>query len=136
MLRYKRSAEAVLDSSDGDLVVDPVNPFRDGLVSSFTMILFAEIADKTFFIAAIMAMRYSKLIVFMGAWSALAVMTGLSVALGYVVTFIPQYITHIIAGILFFVFAIQMFYEGNSSRDGRWLCPVFRTFEQKWTNEN
>ena len=123
MLRYKRSAEAVLDSGD-DQLVDPAlassNPFRDGLVSSFTMILFAEIADKTFFIAAIMAMRYSKLIVFMGAWSALAVMTGLSVALGYVVTFIPQYITHIIAGILFFVFAIQMFYEGNfSSRDGR-----------------
>ena len=40
--------------------------FRDGLVSSFTMILLAEIADKTFFIAAIMAMRYSKLVVFLG----------------------------------------------------------------------
>jgi len=115
MLRYKRSAaEAVLDSSDD--IVDTANPFRDGLVSSFTMILFAEIADKTFFIAAIMAMRYSKLIVFLGAWSALAVMTGLSVALGYVVTFIPQYITHIIAGVLFFVFAIQMFYEAYKNR--------------------
>lgn len=117
MLRYKRNAEAVLDTSDD--IIDPTtsnNPFRDGLVSSFTMILFAEIADKTFFIAAIMAMRYSKLIVFMGAWSALAVMTGLSVALGYVVTFIPQYITHIIAGILFCVFAIQMFYEAYKNR--------------------
>ena len=41
------------------------------------MILLAEIADKTFFIAAIMAMRYNKLIVFLGAWSALAVMTAL-----------------------------------------------------------
>ena len=52
-------------------------------VSSFTMILLAEIADKTFFIAAIMAMRYNKLIVFMGAWSALVLMTALSVAMGF-----------------------------------------------------
>ena len=54
-------------------------------VSSFTMILLAEIADKTFFIAAIMAMRYNKLIVFMGAWSALVLMTALSVAMGFLV---------------------------------------------------
>ena len=32
--------------------------FRDGFISSFSMILLAEIADKTFFIACIMAMRY------------------------------------------------------------------------------
>ena len=38
--------------SDETPVVD--NLFRDGFVSSFTMILLAEIADKTFFIAAIM----------------------------------------------------------------------------------
>ena len=31
-----------------------VNLFRDGFVSSFTMIMVAEIADKTFFIAAIL----------------------------------------------------------------------------------
>ena len=39
-------------TSDETPVVD--NLFRDGFVSSFTMILLAEIADKTFFIAAIM----------------------------------------------------------------------------------
>ena len=33
---------------------------RNGFTASFTMILLAEIADKTFFIAAIMAMRYNK----------------------------------------------------------------------------
>lgn len=36
------------DSLDGN------NVWRDGFVSSFTMILLAEIADKTFFIAAIL----------------------------------------------------------------------------------
>merc|ERR1739838_84729 len=117
MLRYRRSGQIVAEPD----LIDPESQadnekFRDGMVSSFTMILLAEIADKTFFIAAIMAMRYSKLVVFLGAWSALAVMTGLSVALGFVVNFIPQYITHIVAGSLFFIFAIQMFYEAYKQR--------------------
>ena len=43
-------------TSDETPAVD--NLFRDGFVSSFTMILLAEIADKTFFIAAIMGTVY------------------------------------------------------------------------------
>lgn len=34
--------------------------FLEGLVKSGTMILISEIGDKTFFIAAIMAMRHSR----------------------------------------------------------------------------
>ena len=45
----------------------------------------------------IQAMRYNKVIVFAGAYSALVIMTGLSCALGQVVGLIPQYITHYIA---------------------------------------
>ena len=37
-----------------DGALDGDNVWRDGFVSSFTMILLAEIADKTFFIAAIL----------------------------------------------------------------------------------
>ena len=37
-----------------DETLDSNNVWRDGFVSSFTMILLAEIADKTFFIAAIL----------------------------------------------------------------------------------
>lgn len=43
----------------------------------------SEIGDKTFFIAAIMAMRHARLTVFSGAIAALAVMTVLAVALGW-----------------------------------------------------
>jgi len=114
----RRSVEAVLEATSEGTVTGE-SKFRDGLVSSFTMILLAEIADKTFFIAAIMAMRYNKLIVFLGAWSALAVMTALSVAMGFLVTFIPQYITHIVAGLLFLLFAFQMFYEAYKMRGQR-----------------
>ena len=59
--------------------------------SSITVILVSEIGDKTFFIAAILAMRNSKLIVFIAALSALYLMTILSALLGWVVTtFIPR----------------------------------------------
>ena len=40
------------------------------------------------------AMRYNKIIVFVGAYGALVIMTLLSCALGFVVNLIPSYITH------------------------------------------
>lgn len=49
------------------------------------MIIVTELGDKTFFIAAIMAMRYARSTVFAGAISALAVMTILSAALGILI---------------------------------------------------
>lgn len=52
--------------------------FLKSFAASFTMILLSELGDKSFFIAAIMAMRYSRRIVFLGAMSALTVMTLLS----------------------------------------------------------
>ena len=96
--------------------------FRDGLFSSFTMILLAEIADKTFFIACIMAMRYNRLIVFAGAWGALVLMTLLSCVFGYLVTEVTsvveaQRVVHYIAASLFLIFAIQMIWEGYKNRD-------------------
>ena len=42
------------------------------------MIIVSEIGDKTFFIAAIMAMRHSRVVVLTGALGALVVMTFLS----------------------------------------------------------
>ena len=42
------------------------------------MIWVTELGDKTFFIAAILAMRFDRLIIFTGALGALAVMTVLS----------------------------------------------------------
>ena len=67
-------------------------------------------------------MRYNKVIVFAGAYSALVIMTGLSCALGQVVGLIPQNITHYIAASLFAIFALQMIYEGKKFD---WLKGLF-----------
>jgi hypothetical protein len=52
--------------------------FTHAFIASLSVILVSEIADKTFFIAAIMAMRHPRVIVFAGAITALAIMTILS----------------------------------------------------------
>jgi len=52
--------------------------FVHGFVEALSVILVSELGDKTFFIAAILAMRNNKLTVFLAAIAALAVMTVLS----------------------------------------------------------
>lgn len=52
--------------------------FIHAFAASFSVIIVSELGDKTFFIAAIMAMKHPRLTVFMGAIMALALMTILS----------------------------------------------------------
>lgn len=52
--------------------------FFHAFLASISVILVSEIGDKTFFIAAIMAMKHPRLTVFAGAIAALALMTILS----------------------------------------------------------
>ena len=101
------SNEVTEDLSDNDfplelvknvtLLEDLVNVTKHrgilhGFSESISVILVSEIGDKTFFIAAILAMRNNKLTVFLAAVSALFLMTVLSALLGWVVTtFIPRY---------------------------------------------
>lgn len=54
-------------------------PFREGLVSGFLLILFSELGDKTFFIAVLLALKKNKGLVFAGTFGALAIMTVISV---------------------------------------------------------
>ena len=82
------------------------------------MILMAEFADKTFFVACILAMKYSRALVFMGCWLGLVTMTGISVALAMIFehSVIPQNYVQYAAGALFAIFGLQMFYEGYKNR--------------------
>jgi len=52
--------------------------FLHAFVASLSVIIVSELGDKTFFIAAILAMRHSRLLVFGGAIAALGLMTVLS----------------------------------------------------------
>jgi len=92
--------------------------FLHGFVESFSVILVSEIGDKTFFIAAIMAMRNNKLNVFLAAISALAVMTILSALLGFVVTtFIPREYTYYTCTAIMFLFGVKMLWEAWRMKD-------------------
>lgn len=83
-----------------------------GFTESISVILVSEIGDKTFFIAAILAMRNSKVTVLGSALSALYLMTILSALLGWVVTtFIPREITYYTCTAIMFAFALKMFWE-------------------------
>lgn len=72
-----QKAEHVNGTGDPLLPVENLG-FVHAFVASLSVILVSEIGDKTFFIAAIMAMRHPRLTVFAGAIFALALMTVLS----------------------------------------------------------
>lgn len=86
--------------------------FIHAFVASISVIIVSELGDKTFFIAAIMAMRHSRFIVFLGAIGALGLMTVLSVFLGYATTVIPRKYTFYISTALFAIFGLKMLKEG------------------------
>lgn len=80
---------------------------------SLTMIIFSEIGDKTFLVAALMAMKHDRLVVFSAAFSALIAMTVLSAILGHAVpTLIPKRVTSFLAAGLFLVFGARLLREG------------------------
>ncbi|KAH9852348.1 UPF0016-domain-containing protein [Lenzites betulinus] len=86
---------------------------------SFAMIIFSEIGDKTFLIAAILAMRHPRLVVFAGAFGSLVVMSILSAELGHLLpTLIPRKWTQICAAVLFLVFGAKMLQEGREMKAG------------------
>eukprot|EP00941_MAST-03F_sp_MAST-3F-sp1_P001866 g1866.t1 len=86
--------------------------FWAAFVNSVAMIIATEIGDKTFFIAAIMAMRHKRIWIFTGAVGALAVMTILSSAVGFVLpNLLPRKYTHLASAALFVYFGYKMLSE-------------------------
>ncbi|KAF9113148.1 hypothetical protein BGX27_002092 [Mortierella sp. AM989] len=102
-LQEKPSSEQLVDLSSEE---------TQSFLLSLAMIMVSEIGDKTFLIAAIMAMKHPRLLVFSAALSALAIMSVLSAAFGHAVpNLIPKTYTNYLATILFFCFGIRMFYD-------------------------
>ncbi|KAI0697463.1 hypothetical protein BC835DRAFT_1405658 [Cytidiella melzeri] len=89
------------------------------LAQSFAMIIVSEIGDKTFLIAAILAMRHPRMVVFAGAFGSLVVMSMLSAALGHLLpTLIPKKWTQALAAVLFLVFGLKMLQEAREMKAG------------------
>jgi putative Ca2+/H+ antiporter (TMEM165/GDT1 family) len=88
-------------------------------LASTSVILVSELGDKTFFIAAIMAMKHARWVVYIAAMAALATMTILAVLIGFALPLlIPVEWTHFLAGVLFFIFGLKLLYEGVQMESG------------------
>jgi hypothetical protein len=86
------------------------NPFAGATINSFFVILVTEIGDKTFFIAAVLAMRHSRFVIYAGAMGALALMHVLSCFMGYALpALIPKQYTHTASAVSCFLFGSSVF---------------------------
>ncbi|KAK3393133.1 hypothetical protein B0H63DRAFT_11248 [Podospora didyma] len=115
----------------GDGTEGLIQPFHS-FVLSLTMILFSEIGDKTFLVAALMAMKHDRMVVFSAAFSALITMTLLSAVLGHAVpTLIPKRITNFLAAGLFLVFGIKLLREGLAMSPDEGVTAEMQEVEQE-----
>ena len=108
-----RNLNVIQDEGRPNVLVEEFGLIH-AIVASISVILISELGDKTFFIAAIMAMRHSRLTVFLGAISALALMTVMSAFFGWMVTFISSVYTNYICVMLFLLFGVKMLKEAYS----------------------
>jgi len=101
-------------SSDG-LSLDE----SDGFVKSMWITFVSEIGDETFVIAAILAMRHARWVVFSSTMAALGGITVLSVCFGFFLPWLfSQHKTRGMATILYVVFALRLLWIGETHQDG------------------
>lgn len=109
-----------------------------GFTKSLAMTVLSEIGDKTFFAAAILAMRHPRRLVLTGCLAALIVMTILSVLVGWAApNLISRSWAHHITTLLFFGFGLwslkeAIFGEGESEE----LAEVEAELDKDWKAKN
>lgn len=95
-----------------------------GFLQAFLLIFVSEIGDKTFFIAGLLAAKYSRWVSFVGSMGALAVMTVISVVIGQLFHAVPPGLTKgvpyddYIAVAAFAYFGAKTLYEAITSDEG------------------
>ncbi|KAI6778912.1 putative Ca2+/H+ antiporter [Emericellopsis cladophorae] len=108
-----------------------IQPFHS-FVLSLTMILVSEVGDKTFLVAALMAMKHDRMVVFSAAFGALLVMTVLSAVLGHTLpALLPRRLTSFAAAVLFFVFGGKLLREGMEMDPNEGVSAEMSEVEQE-----
>ncbi|KAJ2358471.1 GCR1-dependent translation factor 1 [Coemansia erecta] len=108
----------------------------DSLVASILMIFVSEIGDKTFLIAAILAMSNPRSTIFLAACSALWLMSILSAFLGHaVVTFIPMSWVSLSAAVMFLVFGVKLLQEAREM-DGNEISKEMQSVESELSEKD
>ncbi|KAL1192914.1 Protein PAM71-homolog [Cardamine amara subsp. amara] len=97
---------------------------KSGFTAAFSLIFVSEIGDKTFFIAALLAMQYEKTLVLLGSMGALSLMTILSVVIGKIFQSVPaQFQTTLPIG-EYAAIALLMFFGLKSIKEAWDLPPA------------
>lgn len=101
-------------------IIPHEDSFFTAVLESISVTLVSELGDNTFFITAILAMQYSRLVVFFGAFTALSVMHALSVSLGMVMSIVPKVYTFYASTIMLVFFGMRMLRDayGMSADEG------------------
>ncbi|KAK0609369.1 hypothetical protein B0T17DRAFT_501710 [Bombardia bombarda] len=121
-----KNSEELDEGNEG--VIRPFHSF----VLSLMMILVSEIGDKTFLVAALMAMKHDRLVVFSAAFTALITMTVLSAVLGHAVpTLIPKRLTNFLAAGLFLFFGLRLLREGLAMSPDEGVTAEMQEVEQE-----
>lgn len=93
--------------------------FIPSFVNALVMIIATELGDKTFFVAAIMAMKHPRAVVFGASMAALGLMHFLSVGIGYALpALLPRSYTHWAAVALFAWFGVKLLLESRHASTG------------------
>lgn len=92
--------------------------FLSGLTASFLLVLASEIGDKTFFISALLSMKYSRVLVLVGTMVALASMTVISVGIGQIFHALPSSLNSSIPFDDYAAVALLLWFGWQNIRDG------------------
>merc|ERR1719174_290907 len=88
----------------------------DAMVQSFCLVSIAEVFDKTWFVALLMALKYDKVVVFWSCFLALAAHVILAAVFGAFAKMIPVYYLHFAAAALYTFFAV-LFWKDYQDAD-------------------
>lgn len=96
----------------------PNDPGLAAFGSSLTAISLAELGDKTFFMALILAARHRRRDVFLGAFAALTAVTLISLAVGYGLReLLPTAVVPWLAAALFLGFGVKLLVDAQGMAD-------------------
>lgn len=125
----KSSSKTLSNDYEGNEGI--IQPFHS-FILSLTMILVSEVGDKTFLVAALMAMKHDRMVVFSAAFGALLVMTIISAVLGHTVpSLIPKRVTAFAAAGLFLIFGIKLLREGLAMDPNEGVTAEMQEVEQE-----
>ncbi len=111
---YFMPIKSSVEITDGSALLADGSDLASSTIKALLVIIVTELGDKTFFIAAILAMRHGRMVVYLGAMLALALMHVLSCIMGLALpSILPRKYTHFASALLFLYFGYKLLKEAT-----------------------